>query len=43
MKALTLRWFLIEYLILLISVIAISSGSNETGIGVSLNWTKDDY
>ena len=43
MKALTLRWFLLEYLILLISVIAISSGSNETGVGVSLNWTNDDY
>jgi len=43
MKAASVRWFLIAYVILLVSVIAIDSASDETGIGVSLNWVNGNY
>ncbi|WP_162601448.1 RDD family protein [Occallatibacter savannae] len=43
MKVQSLRWPLLSYLILLLSVIAINSTSDELGVGVSMNWTSDDY
>jgi len=43
MKAQSLRWFLLSYLILLLAVIATNSTSDEIGVGVSMNLTSDDY
>jgi uncharacterized RDD family membrane protein YckC len=43
MKAASVRWFLIAYVVLTISAIAIDSPNDESGIGVSLNWVNGNY
>jgi len=43
MKAASVRWFLLGYVVLLVLLIAICSGSDEQGIGIGLSWGNGNY
>jgi len=43
MKATFVRWFLIGYVVLLIGLVVVYLGSEETELGVGLSWANSDY